>query len=156
MKRLLAALLLCSCSVLPPDEPSAPIPGRVEDIFLAVAEGLHQRLPVTSTVRIGITEELPAQYRGLTWVDPLGVIQIRVRPSDSLDGMLETLVHEWAHAAVIRASQEDPHDALWGVAYSRAYRIELAMLEELRKGEGPPAEASGGPSGDSPGGGSSP
>jgi hypothetical protein len=146
MRRVLAALLLfCSCTILPPSGPIA-IPGAVEDIFWDVADGLHREMPVEGRVCVELTDALPAQYLGLTWVDFLGTIQIRVRPQE-LQGLLDTLIHEWAHAAVIRSSQESSHDAFWGVAYARAYRIELAVLERRRKGEGPPAEATGEPSG---------
>lgn len=35
----------------------------------------------------------------------------------------ETVVHEFAHLMVWDACGESDHDALWGVAYARAYRI---------------------------------
>ena len=35
---------------------------------------------------------------------------------------VETVVHEYAHIMVWDACVESDHDAMWGVAYARAYR----------------------------------
>lgn len=77
-------------------------------------------------------------YLGLTWWDEeRGKYRIQIEGAQSMDPILESLIHEWAHAMVWDASkrpEDQGHGAMWGVAYSRCYRV----LMELINPNGPP------------------
>lgn len=70
---------------------------------------------------------------GRTWWDEeLGKYRIQIESEQSARGQVDALIHEWAHAMVWDASQrteDQGHDALWGVAYARAYRAWLTVIE---------------------------
>jgi len=55
--------------------------------------------------------------------------RIIIRVSPVLDEQLqvEILVHEWAHAMAWPHETLD-HDSLWGVMFSRAYRVSIGEM----------------------------
>jgi len=147
MKALFLAPLLAACLYLPPAEPPAGGPSA-EVMFWDLADALAREMPLEETVVIAIVD-LPPQFLGMTRKGLLGKLQVLVDGGQEINGLLDTLVHEWAHAVVWNVAQPDPHDELWGIAYSRAYRIKMAAFERWRKVKKsePAGEATGGPAG---------
>lgn len=79
--------------------------------------------PVVVEVKDGLADK---GYWGMEWWDEeQGVYRIEIEAAQPFYSILDTLVHEWAHVMVHDACQAGGHDALWGVAYARAYRIAL-------------------------------
>ncbi len=91
--------------------------------FEKLARVLVEQAPLNAAVEIRVTA-IMGPYLGLCWWEgDHYVIVIEVRQDRA--AIIDTLVHEWAHAMVWDATDEGHHDALWGVAYARAYRIVL-------------------------------
>jgi len=127
MKALLLTLLLSSCVTTFP--PLAPCPHSAETEFWKLADLLAERLPTGRDVYVGLVD-LPPSLLGLTQQMPLSKAAfISVDAEQDVNGLLDTLVHEWAHAMVLDTNDGD-HGELWGVAFSRAYRVKLELFAQ--------------------------
>lgn len=85
------------------------------------------------SVKLSITDKLPSDRMGdCTQYKDHYLIRIRrdliVRAPDAF---YLVLAHEWAHALSWSYSDED-HSAVWGVAYSRCWRI---IANEVNPGD---------------------
>jgi hypothetical protein len=136
MRTLLTTLVLLlglSCVAPRPAPSDATIDpdGQAPSAFLhEVFDRLVVDDPLPRTARVvfhHITSE--KGLLGLTTEADDGHIQIEVEPALSMSQLVDVLEHEWAHAMVWDCDQTDPHDELWGVAFSRAYRAGLAVIE---------------------------
>jgi len=120
MRILLVAALCAACVALP----RAEVPSL--SMAAAVAELREQMPPALPTdVRVcRIPEELC--MFGVTYrrVRVPGRLQVVVDSGLDEAFQLRVLAHEWAHAVTWSLPHEaGVHDAAWGVAYARAYRI---------------------------------
>lgn len=152
MRYALIALLFSACCSVP-RAPALPVvvqattAGFNQEQFNQTVRALQEKAGLDDTVVI-VMQQIDGPYWGRTsWVQDHYQILIEVRQPHQ--GVMDTLIHEWAHAMVWWASREDPppHDALWGVAYARAYRA--AMEGPSPERAGPQEEAtSQGPAAD--------
>lgn len=128
MRNALIALLLAfapACVSVPesPVRVTAVTESFDQAEFVRVVEALIREAPLNAPVRVGVGE-IHGPFLGLTsWQGDHYLMLIEARQLQP--GIYDTLAHEWAHAMVWDASQEDHHDALWGVAYARCYNIVL-------------------------------
>lgn len=125
---LLVAVLLPSCVMFSPRDPvivEARTASFDQKVLGDVIAALDAELPLEgiTTVRVECIDE---RFQGLSWHDD-GGYHISLDARQDMNGLLDTLVHEWAHCAVMLCAQENSHDSLFGVAYARAYR---AMLRQ--------------------------
>lgn len=142
---VLTMTILASCALLndlkdadPTKKEAAPEEeeGFDLDTFQAVTAALVEDCPVAYNVKLEVGP-IGAKIAGFTthvreFGDEPEHLYIMVDPRQSDQGVLDTLIHEWAHAMVWDASEGEEyagHGPLWGVAYARAYR---AMLKALR------------------------
>lgn len=99
---------------------SAPL---FDFIVLALTLETQPNAPVVVEVKNGLADQ---GYWGMEWWDEdAGVYRIEIEAAQPFYSLLDTLVHEWGHVMVHDDCQAGGHDALWGVAYARAYRIAL-------------------------------
>ncbi len=91
--------------------------------FERVANALAEQCPLNAPVRLTV-RKIPS-YWGYTAWNEAGYYEIHIAGGQPMYALLDTLVHEWAHAMVYDAAQHpdmDLHGPLWGVAWARAYR----------------------------------
>lgn len=127
----LSAVLGCSSSAQKEDQPApAPVatievvvPPVVQAITAALAVNLPPAHPIEVRFPAAADMTWPGVF-GATWMDwQRGVIVIEVMGDLCVPSMIDTLIHEWAHA--LRwdtAGCDDSHDEVWGVLFSRCYR----------------------------------
>jgi len=128
---VLAALLMGGCVSTPAltvAQETAEAPAGFEPaLFQRACEALMEHCPLNAPVRVQV-QPLEGYYGRTHWA---GQYEIAIEGRQPMQGVLDTLIHEWAHAMVWDAS-EDPvyggHGPLWGVAYARAYRVVMAEL----------------------------
>jgi len=115
---------------MPAQAPTALTPE--EETFQVAVAALRVEVPRPFPVLVEIVE-IDGPYLGLTLLDPsIGGLRVLIESRQSFQGLIDALVHEWAHVAVWGASSEDSHDALWGVAYARCYRCVRRALDSAR------------------------
>ncbi len=126
---LLLALLPACCSV--PQAPDSPvvvqhlIDGFNQDVLEAAVKALAEQAPLQAPGSV-VIRAIEEDYMGLTtWEGDH--FQVLIEARQCMGGIIDTLLHEWAHAMVWNASQESQHDALWGVSYAHCYRIWLGV-----------------------------
>lgn len=104
-----------------------------------------EQLDLVQAVRHHLEREIPAPRPTTFVLGPLrgpllgetyqnGTRQDLVVAVDSeqgIQGVIDTLIHEWAHAVVWDVTLDNAHDELWGVAYSRCYRAARAACVEF-------------------------
>jgi hypothetical protein len=128
---VLAALLMGGCVSSPAltvAQETAEAPAGFEPaLFQRACEALMAGCPLNSAVRVQVGA-LEGYYGRTHWA---GQYEIEIEGRQPMQGILDTLIHEWAHAMVWDAT-EDPvyegHGPLWGVAFARAYRVVMAEL----------------------------
>jgi hypothetical protein len=102
--------------------------GASDVTFNEVVRALHDHCRLNAPVTIH--SQCPEDLYGYTSKHS-GAFQIHLNVSMHFGYILETLAHEWAHCMVWDASRTPDtrgHDELWGVAYSRAYRVLESVL----------------------------
>jgi len=103
------------------------------DYLLAVEHKLRQKLPLYRHTRVIHSKRLTYDY-GYCQFDRRGfrvVVNLRIADDWSPKGrgctvgeMTDTLCHEWAHALAWQSgSRCENHDAAWGRAYAKVYRL---------------------------------
>jgi hypothetical protein len=144
MKRLLLTLLVaCAALTVAPSCCSVPVQDGpyivIEEVppsfdpvaFEAILRHLGETCPLNANVAVQITP-LEGLWGSCSWRPAWGVYHIQIDPRQPMHAIVETLIHEWAHAMVWDASQreeDDQHGPLWGVAQARAYRAVLALQQ---------------------------
>lgn len=134
----LYSCLLAACRAVP----AAPPPGAPTEAEMmnAVIEALMHEVPPMETTTLVFVEIPPGpdgrEYLGLTGsnpdtLDPSDLL-VQIDNRQCFELALDTIEHEWAHVATWGAVQEESHDAMWGVAYARCYRIAHRVLDDLR------------------------
>ncbi len=98
-----------------------------------MASLLSKELPLTRPVKVRVGKRLSYEY-GYCQLDRRGFrVVVNTRIADpwhprgrpvTVGEAMETLCHEWAHALAwtSNVSSKD-HDAAWGKAYARVYRV---------------------------------
>jgi hypothetical protein len=137
---LLACLALApSCALFYP-RPAVIVEqfsdGFDQALFVRCVEGLAQNAPVNGSVHIRLCI-IEGPYLGLTRKAQDGY-DVQIEARQSMSGILDTLIHEWAHCMVWGASQINSHDDIWGVAFSTAYRATLPFRGAQPVVEPPP------------------
>lgn len=94
--------------------------------FQAVVDALHAECPLPSDMFLGI-KELEGVWGRTFMSGRFLVIELEAR--QPFQQLLDTLVHEWAHAMVWEADDAD-HGPIWGVAWARAYNVGLEALQQ--------------------------
>jgi hypothetical protein len=107
-------------------------------VFNRTFQQLVEDCPLNAPVAVAV-KVIDAPVWGQTWWDgAAGVYRIEIEARQSMSGILDTLVHEWAHAMVWdapMAHEEGAHGPLWGVAYAAAYRAGLRAFDEPEDAE---------------------
>lgn len=111
---LVVSLALASCS------PSPVSSARLDEGQQEVFELLEEAIPLGAPVRLVVDPTLE-DWGGAEWDDAAGEFVLTLHP----DADPEVIAHEWGHMMVWDACGESDHDALWGVAYARAYRVAI-------------------------------
>jgi len=153
-----AALGPSCCSVQshvgPPVVVSEAPPSFNAEHFEAVVRHLTEHAPLNAPALIRV--RLIPVWGLCSWRADLGAYLIEIEAAQPYHAILDTLVHEWAHAMVWDASPiaceagDAAHGPLWGVAQARAYVLALAArveLDEPEAAQDEPQEA-GEPEGD--------
>jgi hypothetical protein len=141
MRRLLGVLtlILAGCSAVPQAAPQVT-PQVVEQtesqrLLEVVARALARDLPAKYAVNIRF-EHIPGPYLGLTYEGSVpGSLVVEIESRLDPQSVMDVLIHEWAHVVVWDVIQSDPHDELWGVAYSRSYRCARAAIDAEEQGK---------------------
>lgn len=101
-----------------------------QDVRTKVLSDLMLDCPLDAPARVEFLE-IDAQVWGRTWWDQEAqMYRIQVDTRQPLHAMLDTLIHEWAHAMVWNASkraEDAAHGPIWGVAWARCYRVLLKV-----------------------------
>ena len=108
-------------------------PPTTREQVLGVAGILRRKLPLGKPVKVLVSKRLTYEY-GYCQLDRRGyrvVVNLRIADPWSPRGRAvtvgeatETLCHEWAHALAWTSSvSSKDHDAAWGKAYARVYRV---------------------------------
>jgi hypothetical protein len=130
MRRLFSLLLLCvSCAGIPRIEGAS----ELSNPLAAVVQELTIALPLTAPFDVQLVELSPP-YLGLTNLLD-GRLVMLIERHQGFQGILDTLIHEWAHAYMWPCRHRDPHDELWGAAFSRCYRAAQRALDNLKTDE---------------------
>lgn len=150
MRRLLPFLLIgAACAAFGPsccgvraayDGPPVVVreapPSFNPEHFEAVVLYLSEHAPLNAPVMVRVLV-IPEPVWGRCWWEPgLGAYVIEIEAAQPYHAILDTLVHEWAHAMVWDASPiaceagDAAHGPLWGVAQARAYVLALAATVE--------------------------
>lgn len=131
---LVAALLLITsispacCAVDAPWQDQIVVP-ELPSRLTKVIEALILECPLNADAVV-VFRKIDANVWGWTWYDARqGVYMIEVDTRQPIHAMLDTLIHEWAHAMIWDASQGAgaPHGPLWGVAWARCYCVLLKI-----------------------------
>jgi len=110
------ALLLTLAACGPSPNSSARLDEGQQEVF----DTLEEAIPLGAPVRLVLDPTLE-DWGGADWDEAAGEFILTLHP----DADPETIVHEWGHMMVWDACGESDHDALWGVAYARAYRAAI-------------------------------
>lgn len=95
-----------------------PKPKSTQQLLEDTVTVLALRLPLRRPVRIEIVRH-SERLHGCTSLDNKGyLIQLT---QGNRHVMLDTLIHEWAHARAWRSRR--PHGDKWGKEYAKAYRL---------------------------------
>lgn len=126
---LLLGVFLASCAAVP----QSPLPKFGHDPeahYLALLGALMDQCPLSHPVIISRTSTTQDGVWGDTWWDVKAqVYRMRIHNTQSQRETRGTLMHEWAHAMVWKATQrpEDKlHGPMFGVAWARCYRALLS------------------------------
>ncbi len=123
---MLALPVACtSCAPIEPVVVSVHTKQFNQAQFHKLFDALGKQYPLTRDLRVEI-KTLPGNYLGLTSRSGERLL-IEIEGSQGQQGIIDTLVHEWAHAMVWDTHGDD-HGALWGVAWAKAYRVYLETL----------------------------
>lgn len=113
----------------PPEIVVVPDSWNAED-FSALVDVLGEECGLNADVSLQVLSI--DDYLGLTWWDEeRGHYRIQIEGAQQMSAILDSLIHEWAHAMVWDASQrpgDQGHGPLWGVAYARCYRVMLTVI----------------------------
>jgi hypothetical protein len=124
--------------------------------FEAVVKHLTEHAPLNAPAVIQVLRIRESVWGFCSWREDLGVYLSQIEAAQPYHAILDTLIHEWAHAMVWHASPiaceagDAAHGPLWGVSQARAYVLALeasAELEALQAAQDEPQEA-GEPEGD--------
>jgi hypothetical protein len=171
MRRLHLSLLLivgaaCAslgpscCSVLAHEGPTIVVreapPSFNAEHFQAVIRHLTEHAPLNAPALIQVRRIPEPVWGRCSWREDQGAYFIEIEAAQPYHAILDTLIHEWAHAMVWDASPiaceagDAAHGPLWGVAQARAYVLALAASEELAALQDAPDEPqeAGEPEGD--------
>lgn len=137
MRRVLLALALSlapSCALIH-HRPVLIVEERTEDanvelvkkVFLTLCE----QLPLEQTVRVRIGL-INGPYYGLTSWNEIGQrFDIALDPRQPFSTLLDTLIHEYAHAMTWNTQGEEQHGPAWGVAYAKCYNVSISVRYPL-------------------------
>lgn len=93
--------------------------------FYGAIRTLATECPLNAGFQVQLME-IDAAVWGMTWWDEdQWLYRIQIDARQPMHAVIDTLIHEWAHAMVWDASVDERYDAhgpIWGVAYARAYR----------------------------------
>lgn len=122
MKHLMLTLCLLTASCRGPLLEVQTPPGMDQEPFGAPLAALMARAPLDAPVDVVFGPIDAEVYGRSSWSFMEQSYRIEIQGDLTHEVAMDTLVHEWAHCLVHGACHESPHDALWGVAYARAYR----------------------------------
>lgn len=123
---LLAFAPACSSVPKPPVVVQAVTREFNPSAFEGIVKVLQERVPLAYDVRVAVMA-IDGPYFGRTnWNELEGHMDIQIEVRQQWESMVDTLIHEWAHAMVWDLHLADSHDEFWGLAYSRAYRAVMA------------------------------
>ena len=132
MRYILIALLAiapaCSSVPKPPVVVEAVTQEFDPELFEAIVKVLQERVPLAFDVRVAVMAIDGPYYGHTNWNELEGHMDIQIEVRQQWESIVDTLIHEWAHAMVWDLNSKDRHDDFWGVAYSRAYRAVMAGL----------------------------
>lgn len=100
--------------------------------FQQVVMTLAKQCPLNATLHIEI-RSLEDRWAYTGWNEAKGRYEIRIDPAQPMHSLLDSLIHEWAHAMVWDATQreeDERHGPLWGVAWARCYRALLSTYDQ--------------------------
>ena len=80
---------------------------------------LRTNLPAPKPIKVQTKEKL--KYLGATYHRKDDIL-IVIDRTQSAQVMIDTLIHEWAHALSGTTTKEDSHPTQWGICYGRVYR----------------------------------
>lgn len=134
-----AALGPSCCSVLAHDGPTIVVreapPSFNPTHFEAVIRYLTEHAPLNAPAMIQVRLIEEPVWGRCSWRADLGAYLIEIEAAQPYHAILDTLIHEWAHAMVWDASPiaceagDAAHGPLWGVAQARVYVLALAAEE---------------------------
>lgn len=133
-------------TTMPSLPPKGTKPWQLWEDFKTTRAALQTYCPTAMPVVVRF-ENLPNTIMGLCSKRPSRFV-IRLNALMREPQAVETLVHEWAHALAWNYSldwlvkHESPevfemasHDAAWGCAYSRTWRVHLATMNAIAQEE---------------------
>ena len=114
------------------------IPEETVELLSNVLDTLGEECPISGFVSVSFEAIEGSAWGYTSRIDDLGYA-IVIDPRQPTHFIVETLIHEWAHAMVGTVHLVNPHDEIWGAAYSRAYRAVIdpvgTMTEEELHGD---------------------
>ena len=133
---LSGALLMSCCSTthVPTDEPViVSVPARTWDAerFALAVETLKAECPLNADAAV-VVHLTPGYWGYCFWNEAAGVYEIHINSRQAMHSIIDTLIHEWAHAMVWDSSRDEvygDHGPIWGVAQARCYRAVLIALQ---------------------------
>lgn len=145
MRRILLSVLILSLAgIFAPACCATRAPLTVEaytaefdpELMQELIQGLAERCPLNAPAAVQVYAIEESLWGRTSWAQPLGLpfgyYLVEIEARQSMPGIIDTLIHEWAHAMVWDASADPSygaHGPLWGVAYADAYRAVLELLE---------------------------
>lgn len=110
-----------------------PLTSRQRRNWRSYVQALRDECPAHLPVRVRLVDRPPEWGAGVCHKRP-DHYSILIRRTECWQCMIDSLIHEWAHALHWEPMDEteDDHDSAFGVAFARCYRVILRKSEALR------------------------